>query len=202
MASIANKIVNNLERQGAALGNAVREAGKKTIQAAPFLVSPELKAGSTAVKIGDKVAQKVAESSPAAKYGKAGGEAKSVLTSPKEPVTVSREASKTKVVTTSPKKVEYTTPERSPAQRAGEQQGKDKIRATNIETAAKTATTAAGPEVAKLAQSGTKAINATKIAAAVAQRVSQPTATSNPVREAGNSAAKIHPDNKPATGNR
>lgn len=169
--SIVGKVVDNLERQGAAVGNAVREAAKSTAKAAPYLVSPELKAGSTAAKIGDKVAQKVAESIPAAKYGKAGGEVKSVRTSSDAPVTVSRLVDKTKVVTTSPKKVEYTTPKNSPAQRAGVQKAQDTKRATEIEGAASTATKAAGPEVAKLAQSGTKAINATKIAGTQAGHV-------------------------------
>ena len=197
MASTASKIINNLESQGAGLGNAVREAAKKTLNAAPYLINPEIKAGATALKIGDKVAQKVAESIPAGKVGKAGGELKAVQVSEKAPVTVSRTSDSTKVVTTSPKKVEYTTPERSSAQRLGEQKSQDTSRATAVEGAAITATNAAHPEVQRLAQSGTKAINATKLAAAAVTKITQPTANSNPVREAGDSSTKYHPDNTP-----
>jgi hypothetical protein len=199
MASTVSKVINNLERQGAGLGNVVREAAKKTLGAAPYLVNPELKAGTTALKIGDKVAQKVAESMPAGKVGKAGGELKSIRVN--GPATITAK-SMSKTVVPEAKKIDITTPKRTPDQRLGEQKGQDTNRANAIEGAAITATNAAHPEVKQLAQSGTKAINATKLAATAVTKITQPAANSNPVRKAGDSSTKYHPDNKPAMGNK
>jgi hypothetical protein len=199
MASLANKIVKNLEDQGAGLGKAVKGAVKNTIKEAPLLLNPELKAGTTALKIGDKVAQMVAESTPASKYGKAGGELKSIRVNGPATTTAN---SMSKTVVPEARKIDITTPERTPDQRLGEQKAGDTKRANAIEGASTNAANASAPEVQKLANAGTKAINATKIAAVVSQRVSQPSASNNPVREAGNSATKMHPDNKPAMGNR
>jgi hypothetical protein len=199
MASLANKVVKNLEDQGAALGKAVKGAVKNTVKAAPLLLNPELKAGTTALKIGDKVAQMVAESTPASKYGKAGGELKSIRVN--GPATTTAK-SMSKTVVPEARKIDITTPERTPGQRLGEQKAGDTKRANAIEGASINATKAAAPEVKKLADAGTKVINATKVAAVVSQKVSQPTASNNPVRPAGDSTTKIHPDNKPALGNR
>jgi hypothetical protein len=163
----------------------------------------------TAAKVGDKVAQKVAESIPAGRLGKAGGEAKSIKVNPDKDVTVSRTADKTKVVTTSPKKVEYTTPKNTPAQRQGVQTAQDVKRYNAIEGAQTNAQEAAKPVIGKAivktaatTAAGTAALAGAAGYAAGRASTPQPSASNNPVRPAGNSATKVHPDNKPATGNR
>ena len=154
---------------------AVTGAAKDTAKNAVSLVVPSVKAGSAAAKIGDKVAQKVAETRPAPKLGKAGGEVKTVRTNPKDDITVRRDMkqpsqkgdphlgdleSKNKISISKPKSATYTTPENSMKQRMGVEQRMTKQRNADIESAARAGTKAAGPEVEKLANTGTKLANA------------------------------------------
>ena len=139
---------------------AVKGAVKDTAKNAVSLIVPEIKAGAAAVKIGDKVAQKVAETTKAGRYGSAGGKEVTKKVSEKTPVQVTRTVDKTKVTTHNPKDVKYATAERSHEQRLGSQKAQDTRRATLVEGASKAATEAAGPEVKKLADAGTKLANA------------------------------------------
>jgi hypothetical protein len=188
MANLVNKVKKNLEGQGRVVGEVLRSAVKETAKQAPLLVNPEIKAGATAVKIGDLVAQKVAESTPAAKYGKAGGEIKTVRTSSEDPITVRRDMKqpsqagdphlgaledKNKISISKPKSATYTSPKNSPEQRAGVQKASDTKRANAIEGAAQTATSAAHPEVQKLANSANKVITGVKLVEEAARRGTQ-----------------------------
>ena len=146
---------------------AVKGAAKDTAKNAVSLVVPEIKAGAAAAKIGDKVAQKVAESRPAPKLGKAGGEIKTVRTDPKNDVEVRRDVKGDprttpgkRVSVDKPLSATYTTRENSMKQRIGVEQTMTKQRNADIESAAKAGTEAAGPEVKKVADAGTKLANA------------------------------------------
>jgi hypothetical protein len=185
--STAGKIISNVVPAlmgGGLLAKGAEEAG-----------------AAVAAKVGDKVAQKVAESTPAGKLGTAGGETKIVKVNPDKPVTVSRTADKTKVVTTSPSKVEATTPKRTMDQRLGDQQRGDTKRFNAVE-GAKTNATSAAKSVTTSASMADRAKGAAVGFIAGRATPSQPTATSNPIRLAGDSTTKVHPDNKPITGNR
>ena len=138
---------------------AVKGAAKDTAKNAVSLVVPAVKAGAAAAKIGDRVAQKVAETTKAGRYGSAGGKEVVKKVSEKKPVEVTRTVDKTKVSTYNPKDVKYTTPERSHEQRVGSQKAQDTRRATLVEGASKAAEKAAGPEVKKVADAGTKLAN-------------------------------------------
>ena len=137
----------------------IKGAVQDTAKNAISLIVPEIKAGAVAAKIGDKVAQKVAETTKAGKYGSAGGKEVVKKVSEKSPVEVTRTVDKTKVSTYNPKDVKYTTPERSHEQRVGSQKAQDTRRATLVEGASKAAEKAAGPEVNKIADAGTKLAN-------------------------------------------
>jgi hypothetical protein len=139
---------------------AAKGAAKDTAKNAVSLVVPEVKAGAAAAKIGDRVAQKVAETTKAGRYGSAGGKEVTKKVSEKTPVEVTRTTDKTKVTTYNPKDVKYATRERSHEERLGSQKAQDTKRATLIEGASKAGTEAAEPEVKKLADAGTKLANA------------------------------------------
>lgn len=79
----------------------------------------------TAAKAADKVAQKVAEKLPTPKYGKKGGEVKTVRTDPKEDIVIRRDVKGDyrttpgkKVAVDKPKSATYTTRENTQKQRA------------------------------------------------------------------------------------
>lgn len=138
---------------------AVKGAAKDTAKNAVSLVVPSVKAGSAAAKIGDKVAQKVAETTKPGKLGTAGGEKFSKPVEPTKRTTVKDAAGKEKAGTYGGSKVEGTTPSRSMEQRIGDAKRQDTKRATLVEGASKAAEKAAGPEVEKLANAGTKLAN-------------------------------------------
>ena len=194
-----------ISKVGAVLGDSVREAGKKTLAAAPYLVNPEFEAGQVVARIGEKAFQEVESLASKAKVLDGAGKTKFIKTNPNKPVTVSRTTDATKVVTTSPKKVELTTPDRTKNQLAGDKQAQETKNYNNAQGAKTTAIKAASPEVGKLASQASAALStAPKIAGAakdignaIAKPNNQPTQNSNPVRMAGNSAPKIHPDNNP-----
>jgi hypothetical protein len=180
-------------------------AGKIITNVAPALMGGGLlakgaeEAGSiAAAKIGDKVAQKVAESTPAGKLGKAGGETKSVKVSSDKPVTVSRTTNNTKVVTTNPQKVELTTPKRTESQRLGDQQRGDTKRFNAVEGAKINAQTAAKSVTTSASAADRAKGAAVGFVAGKSTTPTQPSLSSNPIRQAGNSTTKYHPDNKPS----
>ena len=180
-------------------------AGKIITNVVPALMGGGLlakgaeEAGSiAAAKIGDKVAQKVAESTPAGKLGKIGGETKSIKVSSDKPVTVSRTVDKTKVTTTNPDKVELTTPKRTEAQRLGDQQRGDTKRFNAVEGAKTNAQAAAKPVTTSASWADRAKGAAVGFIAGHASTPAQPSSISNPVRPAGNSTTKYHPDNKPS----
>lgn len=126
---------------GLKVGEAVAEAGaKRTAQA---------------------VGKKVAESTPAGRYGKAGGEAKTMKVEG-ETTTISKSGAKS--TSTDAKKVEFTTPKKTPAQRQGAQKAQDTKREIKIYNAA--ADSYEGTKEASLAPKAGKAIG--KVAGAVA----------------------------------
>ena len=180
-------------------------AGKIITNVVPALMGGGLlakgaeEAGSVAAaKIGDKVAQRVAESTPAGKIGKVGGETKSIKVSSDKPVTVSRTVDKTKVTTTSPDKVELTTPKRTEAQRLGDQQRGDTKRFNAVEGAQTNAQAAAKPVTTSASFADRAKGAAVGFLAGKASTPAQPSLNSNPIRQAGNNTTKYHPDNKPS----
>ena len=187
---------------------AAKNAAKDTIKNAVSLVVPEVRAGAAAAKIGDRVAQRVAESRPAPKLGKAGGEVKSVRTNPKDEITVRRDMkqpsqkgdphlgdleSKNKISISKPKSATYTTPENSMKQRMGVEQRMTKQRNADIESAAKAGTEAAGPEVKKLADAGTKLANAYR-GVDTAKTVAKGTQANHHVTDSKNHTRKVKGD--------
>ena len=145
---------------------AVKGAAKDTAKNAVSLIVPAVRAGSAAAKIGDKVAQRVAESTPAPKLGKAGGEIKTVRTSPKDDITIRRDVPGDRrttpgkvVAVDKPKSATYTTRENSMKQRMSVEKRMTDKRNADIESAAKAGEKAAAPEVEKLANTGTKLAN-------------------------------------------
>lgn len=144
-------------------------------------------AENAAQRAGGQAAREAAEKIPAAKYGKAGGEVKTVRTNPKDEVVVRRDLKQPSkpgdakmhnedakhVAVSKPKSATYTTPERSHAQRAGEQTARDKQRANKIQEAGQSTYSAsrstslapaAGKATGKVAgaAAGTAAVAATK----------------------------------------
>ena len=93
------------------------------------LKAGEVIAESGAKRTAEAVGKKVAEATPAGRYGKAGGEAKSVRAEGK-----STTKSKSGGTSTAPdtSKIDYTTPKKSEAQRAGVQKAQDTKRETKI----------------------------------------------------------------------
>lgn len=143
----------------------VKGAAKDTAKQAPLLLNPTVRAGSTAAKIGDKVGQKVAETTKPGRLGTAGGEKFSKPVEPTKRTTVKDAAGKEKAGTYGGSKVEGTTPSRSMEQRIGDAKRQDTKRATLVEGASKAAEKAATPEVKKLADTGTQLATGTKLAA-------------------------------------
>jgi len=143
-----------------------------------------LKAGqkvaeSAAKRAGDSAAKATAEKLKPASFGKAGSVEKTVKANPKNPAVVKKARNSVdkrisgSVTVSNPKKIKYTTPERTPAQRAGEQAANDKKRMTKINEAEQSASRASlsssrapagGKAVGKVvgAQAGVTAVVATK----------------------------------------
>jgi hypothetical protein len=144
---------------------AVRGAVKDTVKQSALLLNPTVKAGSAAVRIGDKVAQKVAETTKPGKLGTAGKEKFSKPVEPTKRTTVKDAAGKEKSGTYGGSRVEGTTPSRSMEQRIGDAKRQDTKRATLVESASKAGEKAAAPEVKKLADTGTQLATGTKLAA-------------------------------------
>lgn len=86
-------------------------------------------ADSGAKRVAQAVGKKVAESTPAGRYGKAGGETKAVRT---EGAASTTSRSGAKSTSTDSVRVEYTNPKKTPAQRAGVQKAQDTKRQTKI----------------------------------------------------------------------
>ena len=133
---------------------AALEAGSTVVGAgigAKLGAKAGLKAGekvaeSGAKRTAERAMQKTAESIPAPKYGKPGGEVKTVRTNPKDDITIRRDLKQPsqpgdvkmhdenakKVAVSKPKSATYTTPERTSAQRQGEQEAQKKARERKI----------------------------------------------------------------------
>jgi hypothetical protein len=141
-------------------------------------------ADKAAKRAGNYAAMRKAENTPAGSYGKPGSVKKTVKANPKNPVTVrkapnsvDRRISET-VSVSNPKKIKYTTPERTSAQRQGSQKAQDTKRERAIDQAGQDAATASratskAPSVGKKVG---KATGATTGVAAVAstKKVNKP----------------------------
>jgi hypothetical protein len=98
-------------------------------------------ADKAAIRAGNYAAMRKAENTPAGSYGKPGSVKKTVKANPKNPVvikkapnSVNKKMSAT-VSVSNPKKVKYTTPERTEAQRLGSQKAQDTKRERAIDQA-------------------------------------------------------------------
>jgi hypothetical protein len=136
-------------------------------------------ADSAAKRAGESAARTTAERTKAGSYGKPGSVRKTVKANPKNtavvkkaPNSINKKSSET-VSVSNPKKIKYTTPERTSAQRQGSQKAQDTKRATTIERSGRSAYNASrstslapstGKTVGKVvgAQTGVAAVAATK----------------------------------------
>jgi hypothetical protein len=136
-------------------------------------------ADKTANRAGNYAAMRKAENTPAGSYGKPGSVRKTVKANPKNtavvkkaPNSINKKSSET-VFVSNPKKIKYTTPERTSAQRQGSQKAQDTKRERAIDQARQDAATASratskapstGKTVGKVvgAQTGVAAVASTK----------------------------------------
>ena len=135
------------------------------------LKAGEKVAESAAKRTAQAVGQKVAEATPAGRYGKAGGEAKSIKV---EGSTTTASKSGAKSTTTDAKKIDYTTPKNTENQRAGIQKAGDTKRETKIYNSAADAyeaskETSLAPAVGKITGKATGAVVGTAAVAATKQ---------------------------------
>jgi hypothetical protein len=157
----------------------------------------------TSTKVGQNVGKRIAETTKPSKYPSAEGKNFSIKTEGKA-TTTSKSGSKTTVVDS--KKVEGTKKAPTENQRLGSYQGQEKKRVDKITAGASTSKEvsktpikeALGDERAKTAARG---VIAGKAIVKLTQS-SQPTASKNPIRSAGDSTTKRHPDNQNNAGKR
>lgn len=154
------------------LGTTATAVGKAPAVVAKLAAkSVKKEASKTAAKAADRVARKVAEKTPAPKYGKKGGEVKTVRTDPKDEITIRRDLKQPsrlgdvkmqdenakKVAVSKPKSATYTTRENTPKQRAAVERRMAKDRANKISSAQSSAYSAVKGTIGKsLAESKSK----------------------------------------------
>jgi hypothetical protein len=167
-------------------------------------VARDVVVGRTAQKAGESAVNIIKSQQGNVKLPDAAGKNKTIFTDSSKPTTATNMVGK-KIVTTSPTKVNLTTKPLSSNKVEGSVKGQitklnnDAEKAGNLtrqssEAPIKNTVTKAG---AAIAAAGTVGYLAGKSDGAKSVTVSQPTQNSNPVRTAGNSAPKIHPDNNP-----